>query len=517
MSVPSPLPAISPSPRWLLLAVCAAALALPLSFSAGALAVPAIARDLGGSPAALNWVTNAFMLAFGSLLLAAGAVADRYGRRRLFLAGSSGFALVSGLLCLAPGLAWLDLLRAAQGVAAAAALASGTAALAQAFEGSRRTRAFSLLGTTFGTGLAIGPLLAGSLVGWLGWRAVFAIGAVLGAGAWWLARRHMPESRNAQAGALDWPGALSFSAGISLLTLTLVQAPTHGWTSPATLSCALGTVVLLAGFVWIERRSAAPLLDLSLFRHARFVGVQVLPIATCYGYVVLLVVLPLYLVGIAGLGETRTGWLMLALSAPMLGMPLLAARLARRWSSAHLCGGGLLLAALGLAWLAQCIDGPESGLIGPLLLIGIGTGLPWGLMDDLSVSVVPTSRAGMAAGIFGTTRVAGEGIALALVGALLAALGQWQLDLIGIDADARPAAAAALAVGDLHQAAAQLPHLSPARLVALQAVALHRLLWVLCAITVASALVVLVMLRKPAICLRETPEHTPAPRAPHAG
>ncbi|WP_337054921.1 MFS transporter [Pseudoxanthomonas sp. USHLN014] len=492
----------SPSPvahgGLLLLAVCAVALAMPLSFSAGALAVPAIAHDLRGSAAALNWVTNAFMLAFGSLLMVAGALADRFGRRRLFLAGTAGFAASSVLLCLAPSLLWLDLLRACQGVAAAASLASGSAALAQRFEGPARLRAFSLLGTTFGTGLAIGPLLAGSLVVWLGWRAVFAAGALLAGPAWWLARRAMRESRAPSSGPLDWPGAAAFTATVSLLTLALMQVPLHGWLGAGTLGCAGASLALLALFIAIECRRPQPMLDLSLFRYARFVGVQVLPVATCYGYVVLLVLLPLHLIGIEGLDPARAGLVMLALSAPMLGVPMLAARLAREVSAGALCGLGLLVAALGLAWLASRIGGPPASLVAPLLVIGAGTGLPWGLMDALSVSVVPTSRAGMAAGIFGTMRVAGEGIALALVGALLAALSRSHLVHMGAAGDHAPAAAAALAAGDLGQAARLIPTLPAARLVALQTEALQLLLWVLCAITGVAALVVLVMLRRPA-------------------
>ncbi|HAI46952.1 MAG TPA: MFS transporter, partial [Stenotrophomonas sp.] len=151
-------------PRWGVLAVCLVALALPLSFSAGAVAVPALAGRFQGAPSALAWVTNAFMLSFGSLLLAAGGLADRFGRRRLFLCGSAGFVLATLAVCLAADLRALDLARGLQGVAAAAALASGSAALAQRFQGHARMRVFALMGTMFGVGLALGPLLAGLLL-----------------------------------------------------------------------------------------------------------------------------------------------------------------------------------------------------------------------------------------------------------------------------------------------------------------------------------------------------------------
>ncbi len=145
----------------LLAAICLAALILPLSFTGGTVATPMIGRDLGGSPLALNWITNAFMLSFGSLLMTAGALADTFGRKRVFASGVLAFVIISIVIAWAPNILWLDVLRAAQGIAAAAALAGGSAALAQAFDGMARTRAFSLLGTSFGVGLAFGPLLAG--------------------------------------------------------------------------------------------------------------------------------------------------------------------------------------------------------------------------------------------------------------------------------------------------------------------------------------------------------------------
>jgi MFS family permease len=164
----------------ILAAVCLSALVLPLAFSGGAVATPAIGRDLGGSPAMLTWVTNAFMLSFGSLLMAAGALADQFGRKRLFVLGLGGFVVTSLAMSFAPSTLWLDILRATQGITAAASLSSGAASLAQEFEGHARTRAFSMLGTSFGIGLAFGPLMAGTLIEHFGWRSIFMVIAVIG-------------------------------------------------------------------------------------------------------------------------------------------------------------------------------------------------------------------------------------------------------------------------------------------------------------------------------------------------
>lgn len=171
------------------------------------------------------------------------------------------------------------------------------------------------------------------------------------------------------------------------------------------------SALLLALFVIIEMRVERPMLDLTLFRFPRFIGVQMLPIGTCYCYIVLVVMLPLRFIGVEGLSEIEAGLLLLALSAPMLVVPMLAASLTRYVSAGLLSGGGFLIAAVGLHWLSLYNVGePKFALVVPMVLIGIGSGLPWGLMDGLSISVVPKERAGMAAGIFGTVRVAGEGL-----------------------------------------------------------------------------------------------------------
>ncbi|WP_347615123.1 MFS transporter, partial [Comamonas thiooxydans] len=185
-------------------------MAMPLSFTGPAVALPALREALGGGPLALNWVTNAFMLSFGSTLMAAGALADIYGRRRVFLAGLAavvGSVLLQVCLQGKRAIIGFDLLRALQGLGAAAALAAGTAGLAQAYDGARRTRAFSFVGTSFGVGLAFGPLLSGWLLQSWGWRSVVLSAAAAAFAALLLGLHHMPESRNPQAQRLDLPGA----------------------------------------------------------------------------------------------------------------------------------------------------------------------------------------------------------------------------------------------------------------------------------------------------------------------
>jgi MFS family permease len=488
VSIP-PSPFIDPDKIGILAAVCLAALILPLSFSGGAMATPAIGKDLGGSPLALNWITNAFMLSFGSLLMIAGALADAFGRKRLFIMGVAAFTVTSVLVIWVPNIFCLDILRAVQGVAAAAALAGGTAALAQEFEGMARTLAFSLLGSSFGIGLAFGPVLAGLLIALDGWRSVFLSSAAVGLFALLLGMARMRESRACGVLHFDWPGALSFTIMLGLFTWAVLQMPTKGWSSPETGGLLAGASAALFLFVAIERRARHPMLALSLFRYPRFIGVQMLPIATCYSYVVLLVLLPLRFVGIDGQSEIRAGLWMIALSIPMLVMPGIAAGLTRWLSAGKISAAGLLIAACGLFWLSEItVSTAPLSIMAPMLLIGIGTGLPWGLMDGLAVSVVPKERAGMATGIFSTTRVAGEGLAIALVSALLTFLIQCQLPG-GVSAQTA-VTAQYLVMGNLEAAMDSASGTAMDVLLQVYDEAFRWLIYVLIFITLASALII---------------------------
>lgn len=462
-----------PPQRWLILfSVCLAGLIMPLSFTGPAVALTAIAKDLGGGLVALSWVTNAFMLTFGCSLMLAGALADRFGRKRVFICGLAALALSALLMSAAQDIMSFDAIRALQGISAAAALAGGTASLAQVFNGPERSKAFSLLGTTFGIGLAFGPLLAGTLTQLFGWRALFLCLALLSAIALFSGQRDMPESRDPAASRLDWPGAIVFTLALSLLTYAVLLAPDSGWSSAQVIRPLTGALLFMLAFILIERRTARPMLDLSLFRYPRFVGVQLLAAAPAYSYVVL------------------------------LALPLLTGAFAHRFSAGAVSSLGLLICAAGLAWLAHYAPGQSlARLLLPMLTIGCGISLPWGLMDGLAVSVVPRERAGMATGIFSTVRVAGEGIALAIVGALLALLVGRHL----APPTANAAGAHALAMGDMPRATALL-NADAARLKHAYELAFQNLLYLLALTTLASAVIIFLFLRHPA---RETPSSAP--------
>ncbi|WP_136622671.1 MULTISPECIES: MFS transporter [Mesorhizobium] len=483
--------------RWLvLLSVCLAAMTMPLTFTGPAVALSRIAADLGGSPVELNWVTNAFMLTFGATLMASGALADNHGRKRIFLAGLCLYVLASLGAMLAPDIVWFDILRAAQGIGSAAAFAGGASALAQEFEGPLRLRAFSFLGTSFGIGLAFGPIASGLLISAFGWRSIFLLVAALAVAAAALGQRTIKESRDPDATGVDWAGAGTFTIALASLTYGVLQAPQSGWADPLVVTLLGTAAFFFVAFVVVERRARRPMLDLTLFAYPRFVGVQFLAAAPAYGFVVLLVLLPIRFIGVEGMSEIKAGQLMICLSGPLLILPMLAGQLARWIAPATICGVGLLITAAGLVWLS--LTPPvDSALVAPLMLIGVGIALPWGLMDGLAVSVVPKERAGMAVGIFNTTRVACEGVALAIVMATLSGFTAAQLAAQGMASSTHAAAAAQLLVtGNLGETALHLPQAGAAVLVQAYETAFDRLLIVLAAITVMTAIVVFLGLRR---------------------
>lgn len=483
--------------RWgQLLAACLTGILIPLCFTGPAVVLPSINQALGGSAVELTWVINAYILTYGSAMMAAGSLTDIYGRKRVWLIGLAIFVLSTFAIPAASSVVQIDLLRLVQGLGGAAAFAGAMSSLAQTFHGAERTRVFSLLGTTFGIGLAFGPLAAGSLVDSAGWKWSFHATALIGVAGFLLVLFSATESKDPDATGMDWPGAISFTAALALFTYAILLAPEESWSDPLVMGGIIGSLLLFWIFIAVERRVARPMLDLSLFNSARFLGVQILAASPAFFFVVLIIMLPARFIGIDGLSALETGQMMTALAAPLLIVPMLAAQLARRFTSGLLSGIGLLLVAVGLLWLALALDsGAIKTALLPMALIGIGIGLPWGLMDGMAISVVEKERAGMATGIFNAVRVSADGIAIAIAGALLATFIQWGLfdALTGVAPDVVTNAANRAALGDLQNAIGLLPG-QAALLHQQYAIAFRNLLFILSAATVLTAVAVFALL-----------------------
>lgn len=450
-SPPAPCPGRGYWPT--VVAVGSASMMLPFSVTGAAVALPNMSAHLGSSVGAAQWMLNGFNITFAALPLAAGSLADRLGRRRVLLTGIALVGALSLLVALAPSMAVADAARVVQGCGAAAVLASGAAVLAHSTSGRRRQLAFGILGTSFGTGLAIGPLVAGALVEAAGWRSVFLLVAAMSVLAWRCALR-APESRNPEQPALDVAGLVTFTAGLTCLSFAFVRAGAAGWSAPGTLLLLAAAVGLVALFAAVEIRLAdRAMFDVRLFRRPEFVAVVCQPFTVTLGFVVLLVYLPAYLQGVGGRSTVASGLLLLPMTAPVLLLPLAAGRLAARTSvRAVLTGASALIVAGALLLVTLRSDGSWPALALPLLPFGAGVGLAFGVMDNAAVSTVPVENAGAAAGIFNTMRITGESVAVAGAAALLTTLTAARLDGSGLSPDSATRIAGQAVHGEVAEA-----------------------------------------------------------------
>uniref|UniRef100_A8M4F6 Major facilitator superfamily MFS_1 n=1 Tax=Salinispora arenicola (strain CNS-205) TaxID=391037 RepID=A8M4F6_SALAI len=407
-------------PAVMLVAVLASTFALPLSLTGASVALPEIGRDLDADLAGVQWVVNGYNATFASCMLAAGALADLFGRRRLYATGVAVFAAAGLLAAGTDDILLLNLLRALAGVGAAAAATSAGALLAATFRGGARARAFSVFGMAIGAGLAFGPSIAGVLIDVLGWRAVFAVPALAGVAVLLLVP-WLPESRQPYAGRIDWGGTVTFTAALLLLIFGFVQGPEYGWDDPRIVAAFAATVAFFVAFVRVERSHPEPMFDLTLLANPRFVGICLAAATTVAVLVPLLVYLPSYLTTVIGLTPSAAGATLILLTAPTVVLPLIAGALTRWVSASTVIVVAVVAVALGAAWAT--VIAPTSGLAdlaGPLLAIGLGIGLSIGLLDALAIGSVPPHRAATGAAVINTARLAGETVAIAVVGAVLA-------------------------------------------------------------------------------------------------
>ncbi|GGW61804.1 MFS transporter [Streptomyces xantholiticus] len=417
--------AVTAPPRrgLILLAVCLAVLMVPVSLSGTSVALPAISRSLHADIGPLQWAVNGYNVTAASFMLAAGSLADIVGRRRMFALGAGLFGASSLACALAQNIYLLDVARALAGVGSASLITAGTAIIATAFDGEARNRAFAVTGVVIGAGLAIGPTSSGWIISLSGWRGIF-LSQLFIAVVVLAMLRFMPESRDPEAKSVDWVGTGTFTSALFVLTVAVAEGARIGWTSPAMVGLLVVFLVLIGAFVGAERRHARPMFDVSLFRQSRFVALCMLPVIFSFGFVGFVVLMPSYLIGANGRSSGEAGLAMLLLTGPVLVVPLLASKFLQ-WgmSSRILLTLSLLVTTAGVAWLTVIEPGMGWGaLIGPMVTIGVGQGLSSGLMDGAAISSVPPARAGMAAGMFNTMRLAGEAVAIAAMGGVLVTL-----------------------------------------------------------------------------------------------
>lgn len=407
----------------LLVLICTSAPSFMLQLDANIVSVslPSIARSLNASFAGIEWVITAYMLSFASLLMPAGALADRFGRKPMLIIGLTTFTAASLICGSAPNLTVLVAARALQGAGAAMQLSSALATLSHAFQGDARGRAFAFWGSVVGIGIASGPVVGGLITATFGWEWAFYINLPIGIALIALIIRVIEPSSDPAATRLDMPGVICFAGGLFLLTLALIEGNHRGWFDPYILAEALGAVILFGLFVVVERKQARPMLDLAYFRNPTYLGANLAQLSFSAGVLTMLTFIPIYLQNGLGHGSASAGLMMLPMVMPLFIVPRIVARhLAHRLTGRALLTAGLALVTVGLFWLGLAVgEVSYLPLIGGMVVIGIGAGFLNGETTKVGMTVIPKERSGMASGVSGTVRFSGLVTGIAALGAVL--------------------------------------------------------------------------------------------------
>jgi EmrB/QacA subfamily drug resistance transporter len=406
--------------KWLALALLAAAqFVVVLDASIVNVALPSIGADLHFSQEDLSWVVNAYVLVFGGFLLLGGRLADLLGRRRLFIVGLILFAVASLAGGLAESSGWLVAARAVQGLGAAllspAALALVTVLFA---EGAERNKAMGVWGAVAGSGGAVGVLLGGMLTEWAGWEWVLFVNVPIGIFAAAIAPRLLPESRNEGERHFDIAGAVTITAGLSLLVYALVDANDAGWTSTQTLGLGAIALALIAAFYVIERRQKAPLVPFpGIFRIRTITGINVSAVLVAAALFSMFFFISLYMQNVLGFSPIETGLAYLPLAVGIIIAAGGSASLVTRFGFKPVLVSGLIITAAGLVWFSQIdVNGSYVGdVLFPSLLAAVGLGLAFVSMTVAAVSGVETHETGLASGLINTSQQVGGALGLAIL------------------------------------------------------------------------------------------------------
>lgn len=487
--------------KWLpLTAVCLGAFMLLVDVTIVTVALPDMAADMAsdipaGGFSVLQWVMDGYALALAALLLGAGSLADRIGRRRVYLGGLGLFAAASLACGLAQGPAALVAFRAVQGIGGAAMFATTMALLSSTYQGRDRGVAFGVWGAVNGAAAAAGPIIGGLLTEQFGWRWIFFINLPVCALAVYVTLRAVTESRDPHAKGLDLPGMATFTAGAAAVTYALIRGGENGWTSAGTLGLFALGAVSFAAFVLVELRGSRPMLDLSLFRSPVFVAVMaasLLMSGAAFGY---LMYVSLWLQTAEGMGPVGAGLALLPMSLAGFLVAAASGKLLHGASPRITIGGGLLLIAAGAllqGWMLDAGDG-WTALVPGLAVTGVGVGLISPALAAAAMGAVPPARAGMAGGALNTARQLGMALGIAVLGAV------FHTGLAdGLAGSGQPhGTAAALAGGGAARLLETVPG-AGSWVEAAFASGLRDTFWVSGAMGLAGALILFVLVRRPA-------------------
>ncbi|WP_406437751.1 MFS transporter [Streptomyces sp. NBC_00631] len=408
--------------RWLILGViCLAQLTVLLDNTVLNVAIPSLTRELHAATADIQWMINAYSLVQSGLLLTAGSAADRYGRKRMLIAGLVLFGAGSLAAGLAGSTGQLIAARAGMGVGGALLLTTTLAVAMQIFTPDEHPKAIGIWSAVNALGFAVGPLIGGFMLNHFWWGAIFLINLPVAALALVAVVALVPESKNPQGDRPDLLGALLSTIGMAALVFAIISGPAHGWTSVRVLAPGAVAVVVLALFAHWENGIPYPMLDPHFFRDRRFTGAVAGAVLITFGMGGALFLLTQQLQSVLGYGPLEAGLRTapLALTVVALNFSGLSAKWATRLGTPVAIALGMLLMSLGLVSIAVLDAGGYGGTLLGLLLIGAGCAIANPAMAHAIMSAIPPEKAGVGAGINGTLAEFGNGLGVAVLGAVL--------------------------------------------------------------------------------------------------
>jgi EmrB/QacA subfamily drug resistance transporter len=403
--------------------VCLATAVLMLDIAVVNTALPHIATDLHASLSGVQWVVDAYTLALASVVLTAGSVADRIGRKLVFSVGLVLFTVTSIIAGMAGSIEVLDIARGVQGIGGALLFATSLSLLAEAFPGTEeRVKALAAYGASIGAAFAVGPLVGGALTSAFGWQAVFFVNVPLGLLGLVATARWVRESRDPAARGLDWWGQATLSAGLFLLVLGLLRGNEDGWSSTPIIAELSGAAVLLIAFVFVQRRVKSPMLPLALFRRPDFSGAQIAAFSISASFFAIFLYTTLYLQNVLGLSAIEAGLVYMPGTIVMFVVSGLSAQVANKLAPGVMISGGLTLVAAGMVlFLNADASSSWTSLEPGFLLASIGTGLFNPAVSAVALGSAPQHMSGLAAGVNDTFRQAGIAVGVAAFGAMVPA------------------------------------------------------------------------------------------------
>jgi EmrB/QacA subfamily drug resistance transporter len=434
------------SRRWLALGVlCLSLLAIVIDNTIVNVALPTLARDLDADLSELQWVVDAYTLVFAGLLLLAGALGDRFGRRRTLLAGLAVFGLASAAAAFAGGVDLLIAGRAIMGAGAAFIMPATLSLLTSVFTDTReRAMAIGIWAATAGVGVALGPVVGGLLLDRFWWGSIFIVNVPLCVLAIVVGRKVIPESRDPAARRIDWTGAALSGVGLIAFVWAIIEAPSRGWTSVPVIGAGALAAVALTAFVVHQRRAAEPLLDLALFSNPRFTAASSTIAVLFFAQFGFLFLATQYLQFVLGYSPSAAGVRVLPYAAAMIVFASLSAKLVARFGTKGVATTGMALFSAGLAVAATVGADTGYGRLGiAFVLMGAGMGLAGAPATESIMGSLPPERANIGSAVNDTTRELGGALGIAIVGSIVSSLYSTQLAEGLGDSVPAPVAAAA--------------------------------------------------------------------------